>query len=170
MKTKRVCSLLFLILFLSAAFSYGDACQAAETESKNITIDINKEDKEVGLRRMEILDKMLSQDMLDRKMYIVHKIEDDYNEKARNIINSIIPAVFDNKVFTHIDVNFFSPEFEKEVNASQRVTLSFIIKKKGFDRWAKRYPSSEEALGSMKMLLSDALKIPPANISGVLVD
>jgi hypothetical protein len=172
MKIKRLCSLLFLILLLSVVSSYRDAVQAANTGSErtDINIGINQEDKEVGLRRMEIIDKILSQEMLDRKMNIVHQIENDYTEKAREIINGIIPPIFDNKVFTHIDVNFFSPEFEAQVNASQQVNLSFIVKKAGFDRWAKNYPSSEQALNSMKQLLSDALKIPVSNISGVLID
>jgi hypothetical protein len=172
MKIKRLCSLLFLILLLSVVSSYRDAGQAANTGSErtDINIDINKEDKEVGLRRMEIIDKILSQEMVDRKMNIVHEIENDYNKKAREIINSIIPPIFDNKVFTHIDVNFFSPEFEAQVNASQKVNLSFIVKKAGFERWAKNYPSSEQALNSMKQLLSDALKIPESNISGVVID
>lgn len=172
MKIKRVCSLLFLILLLSAVTSFGDTVQAAnsETERTDINIDINKEDKEVGLRRLEIIDKMLSQEMVDRKMNIVHRIENDYNEKAREIINSIIPPIFDNKVFTHIEVNFFSPEFESQVTASQKVHLSFIVKKAGFDRWATSYSSTEQALNSMKQLLSDALKIPLSNISGVVVN
>ena len=172
MKIKRVCSLLFLIVLLTAFTSYGDAVQAADSGSErtDITIDINKEDKEVGLRRLEIIDKMLSQDMVDRKMNIVHEIENDYNEKAGEIINSIIPPIFDNKVFTHIEVNFFSPEFESQVTASQRVHLSFIVKKAGFDRWATSYSSPEQALHSMKQLLSDALKIPLSNVSGVVVN
>ena len=172
MKIKSVCSLLFLILFLCAVSSYKDVSHAANagSEKTDINIGINKEDKEVGLRRMEIIDKILSQEMLNRKIDMVHAVEADYNEKAGEIINSIIPPIFDNRVFTHIDVNFFSPEFEAQVNANQKVYLSFIVKKAGFDRWAKSYPSSQEALETMKRLLSDALKIPLNNISGVLVD
>ncbi|HHO77245.1 MAG TPA: hypothetical protein ENN05_12575 [Deltaproteobacteria bacterium] len=172
MNITRLFSVLFLVAVLCLVGSYRDAGQASNTGSErtDVNISVNREDKEVGLRRMEIIDKVLSQDMLDRKMSMVHEIENDYNAKAKEIINSIIPPVFVNKVFTHIDVNFFSPEFEAEVNANQKVYLSFVVKKDGFDRWAKRYPSSQEALDSMKRLLSDTLRIPAGNISGVVID
>lgn len=172
MKIKRLFGLLFLAVLFCGINVYGDTCHASNTgsEKTDINIGINQEDKDVGLKRMEIIDKILSQDMLKRKMDMVHAVEADYNEKAEAIINSIIPPVFNNKVFTHIDVNFFSPEFESQVNANQKVYLSFIVKKSGFERWAKGYFSSQEALNSMKRLLSDALKIPLSNISGVLVD
>ena len=172
MQLKKVCGLLLLVLLLSAGSAYRDAAQAAETgpHRTDINIDINKEDQEVGLRRLEIIDKLLSQEMLDRKMRIVHQIEDDYTAKAKGIIDGIIPPLFDTKVFTHIEVNFFAPEFEPQIQASQKVYLSFIVKKAGFERWAKGYPSPEQALDSMEQLLSTALKIPPGNISGVLVD
>lgn len=172
MKTRSLSILFSLVLFLSVFYSYLDICHAANSGSKKseVSIDINKEDKEVGLRRMEIIDKVLSQDMVNRKMDIVHKIESDYNQKALEIINSIIPPVFGNKVFTHIDVNFFSPEFEAQVSASQKIFLSFVLKQDGFERWAKRYPSSQEALNSLKKLLSDTLRIPEKNISGLVID
>ncbi len=172
MTIKSLFASLFLIPALLAVSPYRDVCCAANGGSgkTDISIDVNKEDKEVGLRRMEIIDKVLSQDLLNRKMNMVRRVESEYNEKAQAIIDGIIPPVFDSKVFTHIEVNFFSPEFEAEVNANQKVYLSFILRQDGFNRWAKRYPSSHEALSSMKKLLSDSLRIPEHNISGTVID
>ncbi|HQG31736.1 MAG TPA: hypothetical protein PLA83_07405 [Deltaproteobacteria bacterium] len=170
MKTRRSFTYIFLVLAVSLVCSYRDAGHAASSGHVQKDININKEDKEVGLRRMEIIDKVLSQDMVNRKMSIVHAIEADYNRKAKDIIDSIIPPVFDSKVFTHIEVNFFSPEFEAQVNASQKIRLSFILRQDGFDRWAKSHPSPQEAMSSIKKLLSGTLRIPEANISGLVVN
>lgn len=170
MKTKRSFVCVFLVLAVFLVCPCLDAGYAAEGSRVQKDISINKEDKEVGLRRMEIIDKVLSQDMVNRKMGIVHAIEADYTAKAKQIIDSIIPPVFDSRVFTHIEVNFFSPQFEAQVNASQKIHLSFILKQDGFDRWAKRYSSSREAMSSIKKLLSDTLRIPEGNISGLVVD
>ncbi len=170
MTAKRPFLGIFLVVAVSLVCPLGDVCHAAKSGYVQKDISINKEDKEVGLRRMEIIDKVLSQDMVNRKMSIVHTIEADYNQKAKEIINSIIPPVFDSKVFTHIEVNFFSPGFEAQVNASQKIHLSFVLKQDGFDRWAKRHPSPQEAMSSIKKLLSDTLRIPQDNINGLVVD
>lgn len=170
MKTGRSIMGVLLVLTASLVCPYQGVGFAANSGHVQKDININKEDKEVGLRRMEIIDKVLSQDMVNRKMNIVHTIEADYSTKAKEIIDSIIPPVFDNKVFTHIEVNFFSPEFETQVNASQKVHLSFVLKQDGFDRWAKRQPSQQEAMSSIRKLLSDTLRIPLGNISGLVVN
>ena len=144
----------------------------ADTEKKdlNIKVDVNKEDKEVGLKRMELIDKSLSRDLMERKRKLVKSLESDYNNKIITFLNSLIPPVFRNKVITHIDVNYFAWDFETQVHASQKVSVALIIKSDGFNTWLEQNTSREAAEEKLKQLISGTFKISKENISLVIVN
>ncbi|MEW6600630.1 MAG: hypothetical protein AB1499_06645 [Nitrospirota bacterium] len=168
---KRIIHFFALTLLISAFLGYPGAGSAETQESyKKVDIDINKEDRDVGLKRLELIDKVLTQDMMNRKRSMVHDIESDYDEKTKKMIDSIIAPIFENKVFTHIDVNFFSPDFESEVKASQKVSVSIILKRDGFNTWAAQNPTEQEALTAMKQLIGNTFRIPAENISILIVN
>ena len=165
-------SITALFLFLTPFFLFCPESSAdGKTEKKvEMEIGINREHRDVGMKRMEIIDKALSRDLVERKRELVQKIEQDYNRKIIRIINSIIPEIFDNKVMTHLDVNFFASDFESEVQASQAASVSIILARDGFDTWAAQNPSEQEALNKMKELINTTFKIPPENISILIVN
>jgi len=163
---KRIITIFAFTLLIAVSLGHF-APGSAETNGsyKKVDIDVNKEDRDVGLKRMELIDKVLSQDMMKRKINMVRTLESDYDEKTKKIIDSIIAPIFENKVFTHIDVNFFSPDFESEVKASQKVSISIILKRDGFNTWVEQNSSEQEALKAMKQLIGNTFKVPVENIS-----
>jgi hypothetical protein len=163
---KYLAPLAILLLFVFPGKSLADN----EPKKVDVDIGINKEDKEVGLKRMELIDKMLSRDLIERKRKLVQTIEKDYNKKISTIIDSIIPPTFDNKVLTHIDVNFFDPDFESQIRASQKAAVSIILKRDGFNYWAEQNSSASDALGKMKQLIGNTFNIPDDNISILIVN
>ncbi len=169
----KILPVFILFFIVSAGIIFSDA-RAEETKSTykkvDMNIGVNKEDRDVGLKRMELIDKSLSRDLIERKRKLVQTIEQDYNRKVTNVINGIIPTIFDTKVFAHIDVNFFAPDFESEVKTSQKVSVSIIMKRDGFDTWARQNPSEEQALNTMKQLIGNSFKIPEENISILVVN
>ena len=163
--------ILFFIGSVSIVFAEPPKEEAKSTYKRvDMNIGVNKEDRDVGLKRMELIDKSLSQDLIDRKRKLVQTMEEDFNRKVKGVINSIIPTLFDTKVFTHIDVNFFAPDFESEVSSSQKVSVSIIMKREGFDTWAKQNPSEQDALNTIKQLIGNTFKIPGENVSVLVVN
>ena len=158
---------LFIALFLLFPIK-----SLADNDKKKVEVDIgiNKEDKDVGLKRMELIDKVLSRDLIERKRELVQNVEKDYNRKITKLLNSIIPPIFDNKVMTHIDVNFFDPDFESQIRASQKIAVSLILKRDGFNHWAEQNLSENDALDKIKQLIGNTFKIPDENISVLVVN
>lgn len=168
---KRIINIFALTLLISVIIGqFGTGSAETNGSYKKVDIDVNKEDREVGLKRLELIDKVLSQDMMKRKRNMVRNIESDYNEKTKKMIDSIISPIFENKVFTHIDVNFFSPDFESEVKASQKVSVSIILKRDGFNTWVEQNSSEQEALKALKQLIGNTFKTPVENISILIVN
>jgi len=165
---------IFILFFIFSACIVVSDVRAEETKSTykkvDMNIGVNKEDRDVGLKRMELIDKSLSRDLIDRKRKLVRTVEDDYNRKVTELINSIIPTLFNTKVLTHIDVNFFAPDFESEVHTSQKVSVSIIMKRDGFDTWAKQNTSEQDALNTIKQLIGNTFKIPEENVSVLVVN
>jgi len=160
-----------LALFVALFFMFPTVSLADSDNKKvEVDIDINKEDKDVGLKRMELIDKVLSRDLIERKRRLVQDVEKDYNKKLIVIVNSIIPPIFDNKVITHIDVNFFDPDFESQIRASQKVSVALILKRDGFNTWAEQNVSENDAIDKMKQILGNTFKIPDENISVLIVN
>lgn len=141
-------------------------CHGQTKTEKKIEMDIgiNREHRDVGIKRMELLDKMLSSELLEKKRNHVHKVEQDYNNKIMELINSIIPPVAQNKVITHIDVNFFAPEFESEIYASRKTSVSVILRHGALKRWAMQFSSEKEATDNLKDMINSAFNIPRENI------
>lgn len=165
---KKLFPYLVAVSFLLPAYFFISAeCHGqTRTEKKvEMEIGINREPRDVGMKRMELLDKMLSSELLEKKREHVHKVEQDYNNKIMEVINGIMPPVAQNKVLTHIDVNFFSPEFETEVYASKKTSVSIILRYGALKRWALQNSSEQEALDKLKELVHTTFKIPPENIS-----
>ena len=162
---------LVLSLFITLFFTFPTKSLADNDKKKEEEdIGINKEDKDVGLKRMELIDKVLSRDLIERKRKLVQDVEKDYNKKLIRIVNSIIPPTFDNKVITHIDVNFFDPDFESQIRASQKVSVSLILKRDGFDTWAEQNVSESDAIDKMKQIIGNTFKIPDENILVLIVN
>lgn len=160
-----------LALFVALFFMFPTVSLADSDKKKvEVDIDINKEDKDVGLKRMELIDKVLSRDLIERKRRLVQDVEKDYNKKLITIVDSIIPPIFDNKVITHIDVNFFDPDFESQIRASQKVSVSLILKRDGFNTWAEQNVSENDAIAKMKQIIGNTFKIPDENISVLIVN
>ena len=161
-----------VLSLLVALFCIFPTKSLADSDQKKVEVDIgiNKEDKDVGLKRMELIDKVLSRDLIERKRELVQNVEMDYNKKIIKIVDSIIPPIFDNKVITHIDVNFFDPDFESQIRASQKIAVSLILKRDGFDSWAKQNSSENDALDKIKQILGTTFKIPAENISVLIVN
>jgi hypothetical protein len=170
MKNRSI-NVFVLSLLISVVIGYYGRSSAENNGShKTVDINVNKEDREVGLKRLELIDKLLSQDMMKRKRNMVRNLEQDYNEKTKKMLDSIIEPIFGNKVFTHINVNFFVPDFGSEVKASQNVSVSIILKRDGFNTWVEQNSSEQEALNSLKQLIGNTFKIPAENISVLIVN
>jgi hypothetical protein len=159
-----------VVVFLALSFilifsSVNHATESSSYEKVDMNIDINKEDKKVGIKRLELIDKTLSQNLIDRKRGIVQKIEKDYNQKTTSILDSIIPPFFGTKVFTHLDVNYFSPQFSSQIETSQKVNISIILTQDGLNRWAGENESDQKSINKIKQLIGNSIKVPIENIS-----
>ena len=142
----------------------------SKTEQQiDMDIAVNREHRDVGMKRLELLDKTLSRELMERKREYVQKIEQDYNQKILQLINSIIPPVFNNKVMTQVDVNFFAADFESQVSASQKVAVSIILVREGFNTWVVQNASETEAMHKISGLINTVFKIPSENISILIV-
>jgi len=170
MKNRGIKVFVLTLLISVVIGHYGKSSAEKNGSHKTVDINVNKEDREVGLKRLELIDKLLSQDMMQRKRNMVRNLEQDYNEKTKKMLDSIIEPIFKNKVFTHINVNFFVPDFESEVKASKKVSVSIILKRDGFKTWVDQNPSEKEALNSLKQLIGNTFKIPAESISVLIVN
>ena len=167
----RILTYLLLSFFIVMLTSFSSPSFADSSEKKiKLDIGINKEDKDVGLKRLELLDRTLSRDLIERKRELVHDIEGDFNKKIITLIDSIIPPILENKVITHIDVDFFDPDFESQIRASQKVSVSLILRRAGFDTWVEQNSSEKDALIKLKQIINSTFKIPDENISVLVVN
>ena len=98
---KYVLALILTLLFLgnvrhAPLLFAADEQPTPKDQNIKDDIDYNKEDRDVGLKRMEILDKTLSPELLARKRAVVQSIEQDYNNKVSTLIKRLTPAIADN--------------------------------------------------------------------------
>ena len=170
MKGKFVLALILTLFFLGNV-SHAPLLFAADEQptpkDQNIKIDIdyNKEDRDVGLRRMEILDKALSPELLARKRAVVQSIEQDYNNKVSSLLERLTPKIASNTVVTHVEINFFDPEFESQIHATQKTSISIILDRNGLEKWAFSENPEQNAIRQIKQLIHNTFKIPEENIS-----
>ena len=170
MKQTYVFGLIGITALVIGIWPFTGMAQTKIEEKVDMDIRVNQEHRDVGLKRMELIDKSLSRELIERKRAIVRQIESDYNRKVSELINSIIPEMFKSKVLTNIDVNFFAPDFETQVYASQQTSVSIILKRAGFDHWAAQNSSEPEAMHTLKQLVNTTFKIPEENISILVVN
>jgi len=158
---------LLTALMLLLSFSNLSATEIKNSDVE-INLDIPAEDREVGLKRMELIDKLLSKDLIDRKRALVKEIEADYNQKISKLLQGMISPINKQIVITHIDVNFFAPDFDAKVHSNQAVSTSIMIKKNGFDVWSDQFKTKREALDAIKQVVSTTFGIPQEKISIML--
>jgi len=173
MNTRGTMAVFITLLVALPIGLYCPACAAGEPvtrEEKKIEMDIgiNKEDRDVGLKRMEILDKALSPELIEKKRAMVRSVEQDYDGKIARLLERLTTAIGRNTVVTHLDVNFFAPDFESEVNASRTASVSIILGRDGFDKWAAGFSTEEEAVEQIRGMINTTFKIPQENISLII--
>ncbi|MGA1874372.1 MAG: hypothetical protein ACMUIA_02060 [bacterium] len=168
---KRIALTLILVFLLG----HVPLCLAGDrevaSEDKNIKIDVNydydgTEDRDVGLKRMEILEKMLSPELLERKRSLVRSIEQDYDKKIYTILTRLMTPVAKNTVVTHIEVNFFDPEFESQIHATQKTSVSIILDSDAINnRVSSEKIAKENIINQIRDLIHTTFKIHEENIS-----
>jgi hypothetical protein len=170
MKAKMI----FVLTFASFIFANGGyasrifaADPQSNTKNQKIDVDIgiNKEDRDVGLKRMEIIEKALSPELIERKRLLVHTVEQDYDVKISRLLQRLTTPIGHNTVITHLDVNFFDTDFESQIYISQKVSVSVILGRDGFEKWTAGKTSEEEAINQIKLMIHNTFKIPDNNIS-----
>jgi hypothetical protein len=136
-----------------------------KSQETKIEIDYNKEDREVGLKRMDIIHKALSPELLEKKKTLIKSIEQDYDSKITTLLQRFTSPINRNTVITHVEINFFDPEFESQVCAIQKTSVLVIVDRNGFDIWAQDKSAEQDALKQIKEVINTTFKIPVENIS-----
>jgi hypothetical protein len=143
---------------------FGLAQEQVEHRNYKIDIDVNKEDAEVGKRRIELLDKMLSPELIERRREITRQFEEDYNRKITQFLSGVTSPNSKNTVITHVNMRFFDPGFKEQLQAEKDVSVSAILGRTGFDLWRDEQPK-EQALDKLRQLISASFKIPVEHIT-----
>ena len=160
-----LCLCLASFVLLLGLFFRGSRVGGAEQENSRLTIDLQTEDRDVGLKRMEILEKSLSPELVQKKRNFARALEEDYNRKIGELVQSLTTSTGRNTVITNVNVNFFDPGFEKEIEASQDVSVSILLDQDGFSKWAQGKTSEAVAMDEMRTLIHHAFRIPEERIS-----
>jgi len=135
----------------------GRSSQPAETR---MTLELKGEDRDVGLKRMEILEKTLSPELVARTRAFVRSQEQDYNEKIGTLLQRLTTGIGRNTVITHIDVDYFAVDFEPHVQAVENVTITVLLDEDGLAKWAAGRGSQEAAVAEMQALIHGAFVVP----------
>lgn len=164
---------LFFLLVLGMLQLQGSASDAAEQESNEapestMTLKLIGEDRDVGLKRMEILEKTLSPELLANKRAYVRSREQEYNEKIGVLLQRLTTPIGRNTVITHIDVDYFAIGFEPRVQAEENITVTLLVDEDGLEKWAAGRGSREAAAEEMKALIQGAFRIPMEQITIVV--
>ena len=176
MKARPVRHFFFAVclLFVLGTFQlHGSVSGAAEhagsqpTES-SMTLKLVGEERDVGLKRMEILEKTLSPELLAKKRAYVLSREQEYNEKIGVLLQRLTTPIGRNTVITHIDVDYFAIDFEPRVQAEENITVTILVDEDGLAKWAAGRGSREAAAEEMKALIHGAFRIPLDQITIVV--
>lgn len=163
--------LLWIFCAVAGVLIFGIQTHAGDStdniQHKKISIDIgpSKEEKEVGLKRMELLDKSLSPELLQKKRLLVQSVEKDYTRKIEQLLQPLTSSIGKNTIVTHVDINFLDPDFRSQIQASQRVSVSIIMGRAGFENWAMQDKTEQEVLAQLKNMIHATFKISKDNIS-----
>jgi len=176
MKTRPVRHLFLpvcLLFVLGTLQLHGSISHAAEeagnpTSESTMTLKLIGEDRDVGLKRMEILEKSLSPELLAKKRAYVRSREQEYNEKIGVLLQRLTTPIGRNTVITHIDVDYFAVDFEPRVQAEENITVTLLVDEDGLAKWAAGRGSREAAVAEMKALIQGAFRIPMEQITIVV--
>ena len=176
MKTRPVRHFFFpvcLLFVLGMLQMQGSASAAAEeagnqASESTMTLKMIGEERDVGLKRMEILEKTLSPELLAKKRAYVLSREQEYNEKIGVLLQRLTTPIGRNTVITHIDVDYFAVDFEPRVQAEENITVTLLIDEDGLAKWAAGRGSREAAAEEMKALIQGAFRIPMEQITIVV--
>ena len=138
-------------------------------EETRMTVELRGEDRDVGLKRMEILEKALSPELLERKRAFVRSQEQDYNKKIGVLLQRLTTSIGKNTVITHIDVDYFVVDFEQHVQAVEKVTVTILLDEDGLAKWASGKTSQEAAVEEMVALIHGSFGIPLEQIKIITV-
>jgi hypothetical protein len=162
---------IFLILAASLTRTTGSAAEEIgerQVTETHTTLELKGEHRDVGLKRMEILEKSLSPELLTKKRAFVRSREQEYNEKIGILLQRLTTPIGRNTVITHIDVDFFALDFEPRIQATENVTVTVLLDEDGLAKWASGRGSQEEAVEDMQALIHGAFKIPLEQIKIVV--
>jgi hypothetical protein len=162
--------LLFVLGTLQLHGSISDAAEEAgnPTSESTMTLKLIGEDRDVGLKRMEILEKTLSPELLAKKRAYVRSREQEYNEKIGVLLQRLTTPIGRNTVITHIEVDYFAVDFEPRVQAEENITVTLLVDEDGLAKWAAGRGSREAAEEEMKVLIQGAFRIPKEQITIVV--
>ncbi len=176
MKTRPVRHFFFLVclLFVLGTFhlpgAVSDVAEAASSQptESTMTLKLIGEDRDVGLKRMEILEKTLSPELLAKKRAFVRSREQEYNEKIGVLLQRLTTSIGRNTVITHVDVDYFALDFEPRVQAEENITVTILVDEDGLAKWAAGRGSREAAVEEMQALIHGAFRIPMEQITIVV--
>jgi hypothetical protein len=176
MKTRPVRHFFFPVglLFVLGTFQLLGSVSGAEEQAGSqatesiMTLKLVGEDRDVGLKRMEILEKTLSPELLAKKRAYVRSREQEYNEKIGVLLQRLTTPIGRNTVITHIDVDYFAIDFEPRVQAEENITVTLLVDEDGLAKWAAGRGSREAAAEEMKALIHGAFRIPMEQITIVV--
>lgn len=164
----------FCLFFVLGTFQPNGSVSGAEEQAgiqateSTMTLKLVGEDRDVGLKRMEILEKTLSPDLLAKKRAYVRSREQEYNEKIGVLLQRLTTPIGRNTVITHIDVDYFAIDFEPRVQAEENITVTLLVDEDGLAKWAAGRGSPEAAVEEMKALIHGAFRIPMEQITIVV--
>ncbi|MGW8320768.1 MAG: hypothetical protein ACWGSD_04375 [Thermodesulfobacteriota bacterium] len=162
------------LLFVFGTFqlqgSVSDAAAQASSQptESTMTLKMIGEDRDVGLKRMEILEKTLSPELLAKKRAYVRSREQEYNEKIGVLLQRLTTPIGRNTVITHIDVDYFAVDFEPPVQAEENINVTILVDNDGLAKWAAGRGSQEAAVAEMQALIQSAFRIPAEQITIVV--
>ncbi len=160
-----VLPLFFFFLFLPGTPFRPGLLEGKEPSETRMTLEVKGEDRDVGMKRMEILEKALSPEILERKSALVRMREEDYNRKIAELLRRLTTPIGKNTVITHIDVDLLASDFEHSVRSVQNVSVTVVMDKDGFAKWAAGKGTDEAAEHALRSILHRSFRIPEDRIT-----
>jgi len=172
---RRTAQVLFCLLFLGlcpapALWGPNLGLYPADAQQKEtrMILDVNPENRDVGLKRMELLDKALTPEIIQKKNTLVTLKEEEYNRKIGELVRRLTTPAGNNTIISHLDVSFLDPGFDQQILARERVSVTILLDRDGFAKWARGKSSEDHAREQMAELVGRAFRIPLEQISIVV--
>lgn len=137
----------------------------AQAQDRRLTIDLQSEDRDVGLKRMEILEKSLSPEIIQRKRELARSLEEEYNRKIGELVQRLTTSMGRNTVITNVNIRFFDPGFEKEIQGVTDLSVTVLLDSDGLSKWSRGKASEAAALEEMRALIHRTFQIPEDRIT-----